>query len=476
MSNSNEKTYWQLISESKAKSASSLKRYRDQMKIELDKYESYLKDIDSSLERINSTSYFIRGNFGTNLNNACESIKGKSSNVKKYTETSLTPAMDDVCRIRSDEDTIRLLEQGKTVQYDYDVTLRRHILEKARSMIAARNPQLDPSKININDIKLTNDGTITYEGYTFHEGSLSAAKYGDMMKGYVGDDISALRAEISKLRKEVQDYSVRPIVTYRQEIGVPIETQVSKYAPAMPTSLQVTPGVCKYAPAPYFDGPINTPQDVCKYAPAPAPIQTYEPPKYAPAPAPIQTYEPPKYAPAPFTPEPQIATPDPSPTLNGDKEPLVESGGPLIRSNASMVLPYEEAAARYGLSAPAAASSPDYKSLLEANKNKLLRHHLDSFGPKIGSENGDTIGANRAGILDNNVVIETGNESKFDIKGFIDPNANTGKSSNIILDDKLAGGTSSSTTPTPKKVEVSEFDQYGFGLNGGTLVRTKEKQ
>ena len=305
MASSSEKTYWQLISESKAKAATSLRKYREQMKIELDKYESHLKDIDSSLERVDSTSYFIRGRFGTSLNDVCEAMKGQSDNVKKYTDTSVSLAMDDVCRVRSNEETISLLEQGKLVKYESVGLARNEVLAKLRSLVKANNPNADVSKIDYNSISISSDGTVSYEGVRYHDERLSSGAYRERMTGFVTSDIGALKAENIKLKREIEEYASMPIIRNNgQPVGIGTPISVAKYAPAPPTSLQVVTAVAKYAPiSPGVTAPIIA--EVAKYAPAPA--ITAEAAKYAPAPA--ITPETAKYAPAPKpSPKPEDLT------------------------------------------------------------------------------------------------------------------------------------------------------------------------
>ena len=306
-----DKSYWDLISESDSKAAESLKKYRDQMKQELDKYESYLKDIDSSLEKIDSTSYFIRGKFGTGLNNASEEIKGQSQGLKKYTDNSLSPAMESVCKIRSNEEIINMLHQGQSVKYEDMAARIPKAVEKLRNMVKLRDPKADLQKISPSTVKISDNGTVSYGEYQIHDYSLSSPVASGRAGQYEYGDIEQLRQEIKKLKSDVSEYGNRKVPLIQSlgqsSIGTAVSIQASKYAP-IPASLQVVtseptqiiPTAAKYAPAPVSEPTIAPTQivpTVAKYAPAPAIEPTIAPTRIIPTAA--------KYAPAPA--EPTIA-------------------------------------------------------------------------------------------------------------------------------------------------------------------------
>ena len=328
MASTNDKSYWDLISGSDSKASESLKKYRDQMKQELDKYESYLKDIDSSLEKIDSTSYFIRGKFGTGLNNASEEIKGQSQGLKKYTDNSLSPAMESVCKIRSNEEMINMLHQGQSVKYEDMAARLPNAIEKLRNMVQLRDPKVDLQKISPSTVKISDNGTVSYGEYQIHDYSLSSPVASGRAGQYEYGDIEQLRQEIKKLKSDVSEYGNRkvPLIQslVQSSIGTAVSIQASKYAP-IPASLQVVtseptriiPTAAKYAPAPAIEPtivPTRIIPTAAKYAPAPAQptiaptriIPTVA--KYAPAPAIEPTIAPThviptvaKYAPAPYT-------------------------------------------------------------------------------------------------------------------------------------------------------------------------------
>jgi len=69
------KIYYQSVLNPSMQAEEILKKYREQMSVDLDKYNSYLRDIDKSLDRIDSSSYYIRGQFGNSLNNAADDLR-----------------------------------------------------------------------------------------------------------------------------------------------------------------------------------------------------------------------------------------------------------------------------------------------------------------------------------------------------------------------------------------------------------------
>ncbi len=332
------KIYYQSVLNPSMQAGEILKKYREQMSADLDKYDSYLRDIDKSLDRIDSSSYYIRGQFGNSLNNAADDLRIEAANIRRYTEYSVDPAMDNVCKIRTNEELISQLESGLLINDSLVYTSNMDSGIGTAAFFTKSNDLSAQIKENFEELK---DAYVD-SASEYIKGGTPLEEYLSLNPSF-GGDVGALRLHILKLTQEINEYASKPINSYTGPYipveptyePVPVTMPVAKYAPAPVSPEPVSPvvPVAKYAPAPVTTSPITI-VPVAKYAPAPVSPEPVSPvvpvAKYAPAPvttSPITVVPVSKYAPAPATPTLEDPVqPVPELTTFDDEDVPVEEG------------------------------------------------------------------------------------------------------------------------------------------------------
>jgi len=228
--------------------------------------------------------------------------------------------MDNVCKIRTNEELISQLESGLLINDSLVYTSNMDSGIGTAAFYTNSNDLSAQIKENFEELK---DAYVD-SASEYIKGGTPLEEYLSLNPSF-GGDVGALRLHIMKLTQEINDYASKPINSY-----------TGPYIPVEPTyePVPVTMPVAKYAPAPVTTSPTVTIVPVAKYAPAPvttSPTVTLVPvAKYAPAPvttSPITVVPVAKYAPAPATPTLEDPVqPVPELTTFGDEDVPVEEG------------------------------------------------------------------------------------------------------------------------------------------------------